>query len=90
MRTLDGRIGSMPVSTLTPLAAAAFADPEVKAKAESAQPIGRLGEPHEIAEMTAWLLSDASSFAIGSAFYVDGGVTRGLIVRPGQRLIAIN
>lgn len=64
----------MPGSTLTPLAAAAFADPEVKAKAESAQPIGRLGEPHEIAEMAAWLLSDASSFAIGSAFYIDGGV----------------
>lgn len=64
----------MPGSTLTPLAAEAFADPEVKAKAESAQPIGRLGEPHEIAEMAAWLLSEASSFAVGSAFYVDGGV----------------
>ena len=64
----------MPGSTQTPLAAAAFADPEVKAKAEAAQPIGRLGEPHEIAEMAAWLLSEASSFAVGSAFYIDGGV----------------
>lgn len=62
-------------STMTPLAAESFADPEVKEKAESAQPIGRLGEPEEIAEMAAWLLSDASSFVVGGTFTVDGGVT---------------
>ncbi|GAA3339280.1 SDR family oxidoreductase [Curtobacterium pusillum] len=65
----------LPGSTMTPLAAESFADPELKAKAESAQPIGRLGEPEEIAEMAAWLLSDASSFVVGSAIAVDGGVT---------------
>lgn len=64
----------LPGSTMTPLAEEAFADPEVKAKAEAAQPIGRLGRPEEIAEMAAWLLSDASSFVVGSAFFVDGGV----------------
>lgn len=64
----------LPGSTLTPLAEAAFTDPEVKAKAEAAQPIGRLGRPEEIAEMALWLLSDAASFCVGSAFFVDGGV----------------
>ncbi|RRQ25626.1 SDR family oxidoreductase [Rhodococcus sp. Eu-32] len=64
----------LPGSTMTPLAEEAFADPEVKAKAEAAQPIGRLGRPEEIAEMAAWLLSDAASFVVGSAFFVDGGV----------------
>lgn len=64
----------LPGSTMTPLAAEALKDPEVKAKAEAAQPIGRLGEPGEIAEMAAWLLSDAASFAVGSTFFVDGGV----------------
>lgn len=65
----------LPGSTMTPLAAESFADPELKAKAESAQPIGRLGQPEEIAEMAAWLLSDASSFVVGGVFTVDGGVT---------------
>lgn len=65
----------LPGSTMTPLAEEAFKDPAAKAKAESAQPIGRLGEPGEIAEMAAWLLSDASSFIVGGAFTVDGGVT---------------
>lgn len=64
----------LPGSTNTPLATVALQDPEVRAKAESAQPIGRLGEPHEIAEMAAWLLSDAASFVVGSPFFVDGGV----------------
>jgi 2,5-dichloro-2,5-cyclohexadiene-1,4-diol dehydrogenase 1 len=64
----------LPGSTWTPMAEAALKDPDLRAKAESAQPIGRLGQPHEIAEMTAWLLSDAASFAVGSAYFVDGGV----------------
>lgn len=67
----------LPGSTVTPLAAAALEDPDIRAKAESAQPIGRLGQPEEIAEMAAWLLSDASSFAVGAAFFVDGGVSAG-------------
>jgi 2,5-dichloro-2,5-cyclohexadiene-1,4-diol dehydrogenase 1 len=65
----------LPGSVETPLAAESFADPEVKAKVEAAQPIGRLGQPQEIAEMAAWLLSDASSFVVGGLFTVDGGVT---------------
>ena len=36
-------------------------------------PIGRLGTPHDIAEMVAWLGSDAAAFATGAQFAVDGG-----------------
>ena len=36
-------------------------------------PIGRLGEPHEIAEAGVWLSSDAASFVTGHAMTVDGG-----------------
>lgn len=37
-------------------------------------PIGRVGEPEEIAEAVVWLLSDAASFVTGQALAADGGV----------------
>ena len=38
-----------------------------------AQPIGRLGQPEELAEVVVWLCSGAASFVTGHAFPVDGG-----------------
>lgn len=37
-------------------------------------PMGRLGEPDEIAEVIVWLLSDAARFVTGNAVAPDGGV----------------
>jgi NAD(P)-dependent dehydrogenase (short-subunit alcohol dehydrogenase family) len=37
-------------------------------------PMGRLGEPSEIAEAIVWLLSDAAGFVTGNALSPDGGV----------------
>jgi len=37
------------------------------------QPMGRLGQPEEIAEMVCHLASDLSAFTTGQAFAVDGG-----------------
>jgi 2-keto-3-deoxy-L-fuconate dehydrogenase len=39
------------------------------------QPLGRLGTAEEIAELAVYLASDAASFATGSEFKVDGGMT---------------
>ena len=38
-------------------------------------PMGRWGEPHEIAGAAVFLASDAASFVTGSALFVDGGWT---------------
>jgi NAD(P)-dependent dehydrogenase (short-subunit alcohol dehydrogenase family) len=39
------------------------------------QPMGRLGQPEEIAEAFAYLASDRAAFVTGSAFVIDGGMT---------------
>lgn len=38
-------------------------------------PLGRFGEPAEIAETVAWLCSDRASYVTGAAYEVDGGYT---------------
>ena len=46
---------------------------EAKARIMSRTPMKRLGEPSEIADTVAWLLSDASSYVTGEIVVVDGG-----------------
>jgi NAD(P)-dependent dehydrogenase (short-subunit alcohol dehydrogenase family) len=45
---------------------------EIEAVAQQ-HPLGRLGETAEVAEVVAWLASDASAFVTGSVYNVDGG-----------------
>jgi len=42
---------------------------------EELHPLGRLGQPVEVANMILFLLSDESSFSTGSEFVCDGGLT---------------
>jgi NAD(P)-dependent dehydrogenase (short-subunit alcohol dehydrogenase family) len=48
---------------------------EVRAELRARQPIGRLGQPEEIASMVRYLASDEASFITGSLFNIDGGWT---------------
>lgn len=43
----------------------------------SAAPIGRIGQPEEMATLAAYLISDDSSYSTGSEFVADGGLTAG-------------
>jgi NAD(P)-dependent dehydrogenase (short-subunit alcohol dehydrogenase family) len=41
---------------------------------KSKTPIGRIGDPREIANAVVWLLSDKASFVLGHTLLVDGGI----------------
>ncbi len=45
-------------------------------------PMGRVGEPREIARAVTFLLSDAASYVTGAELAVDGGWTTGPTLRP--------
>ena len=49
--------------------------PEVRQMLESAHPMGRIGQPEEIASTVLWLCSDSASFVTGQTFPIDGGYT---------------
>lgn len=49
-------------------------NPQAAAGLTAMEPVGRMGQPEEIGEMVAWLLSDQASFVIGQAIAVDGGL----------------
>jgi NAD(P)-dependent dehydrogenase (short-subunit alcohol dehydrogenase family) len=63
-----------PGTIATELAAAAvLTSEEAKARIMSRTPLKRLGEPGEIADVVAFLLSDAASYMTGEIVVVDGG-----------------
>jgi len=66
----------LPGATETPLLKDALMNhPTLRETTEAARPIGRIGQPREIAEAAAWLLSEAASYVTGSCFVVDGAYT---------------
>jgi NAD(P)-dependent dehydrogenase (short-subunit alcohol dehydrogenase family) len=57
----------------TPMISELEEDPETHQRLVSLHPIGRLGEPEEVAELVIWLCSDKASFVTGAYYPVDGG-----------------
>jgi meso-butanediol dehydrogenase / (S,S)-butanediol dehydrogenase / diacetyl reductase len=51
--------------------------PERRAKLTALHPLGRMGEPEDIAHMALFLLSDQASWITGQAIAVDGGFNIG-------------
>jgi hypothetical protein len=52
-------------------------DPEIVSRMVAQGPIGRFGQPEEIAAAMVWLCSPAASFMLGHAMTVDGGLLAG-------------
>jgi NAD(P)-dependent dehydrogenase (short-subunit alcohol dehydrogenase family) len=57
----------------TPMISALEEDKQTYEQLVSLHPIGRLGEPEEVANLVVWLCSDKASFITGAYYPVDGG-----------------
>ena len=71
----DGiRVNSVHPGLMPPMrTSGATADPATRAKMLKRVPMGRFGEPIEVARAVLFLASDESSYTTGSEIHVDGG-----------------
>ncbi|WP_036477839.1 SDR family NAD(P)-dependent oxidoreductase [Myxosarcina sp. GI1] len=81
-RNLAVELGSMgitinnvaPGAIATPINEKLLNNPEQLKKVTQNIPLGRLGEPEDVAGLVAFLASDEARYITGSTFYVDGGL----------------
>ena len=59
----------------TKFASALTDDETIRAGFERRTALGRIGQPHEIGRLAAWLSSDAASYVTGQNIVADGGYT---------------
>ena len=64
-----------PGAIATPINNFVLDDPEAKHNVESEIPVGRFGQPEEIAATVAWAASDQASYVTGTTIVVDGGMS---------------
>jgi NAD(P)-dependent dehydrogenase (short-subunit alcohol dehydrogenase family) len=62
-----------PGSIMTDILKAVATDKEAKRRILSRTPLGRIGEPEEIASIAVFLASSAASYMTGQTIYADGG-----------------
>ncbi|MEM7069692.1 MAG: SDR family oxidoreductase [Pseudomonadota bacterium] len=62
-----------PGSIMTKILESVADDPEAKATILTRTPLGRIGDPSEIASVAVFLASDESSYITGQTIYADGG-----------------
>ena len=62
-----------PGTIATEMAQGAYSNPELKDKILPRTPLGRMGEPEEIAGVALFLATDDSSYITGKTLYADGG-----------------
>ncbi|MDQ3723960.1 MAG: glucose 1-dehydrogenase [Actinomycetota bacterium] len=70
------RVASVaPGPILTPINQELVDDEQERAAVEAQVPLGRMGEPEEVAAAVAWLAGAEASYVTGTTLFVDGGMT---------------
>jgi glucose 1-dehydrogenase len=64
-----------PGAIVTPINDFVLDDPEAEHAVESEIPLGRMGQPEEIAAAVAWAASDQAGYVTGTTIVVDGGMS---------------
>lgn len=59
----------------TPMTAPLASNPDMRKVLDGMTPMGRMGQPEEIAAAVLWLCSDQASFVTGHPLVIDGGST---------------
>ncbi|WP_417679731.1 SDR family NAD(P)-dependent oxidoreductase [Pseudodonghicola sp.] len=75
-----------PGLVLTPLSAAFYQDPEVRQARERHVPLGRIGDPQDMADVALYFASPRAGYVTGQEIIVDGGLSQTLMAnvpRPG-------
>jgi glucose 1-dehydrogenase len=73
-----------PGPTLTPLTVVAYSNPKMKQQREANIPLRRLGQPEDIANAIAFLMSPEGAYISGVNLMVDGGMSQYLMPATGS------
>ncbi len=63
-----------PGAIATPINRQTLADPARIEALDRQVPVGRVGDPDEVARLVAWLASDKGSYVTATTFFIDGGL----------------
>ena len=64
-----------PGMIMTPINQEAADDPELRRRMESHIPLGRAGQPEEVAALVVFLASEAGAYITGQSLFIDGGLS---------------
>ena len=64
-----------PGAIATPINTLVLDDPEARHQVEDEIPLGRFGNPEEVAAAVAWVASDEAAYVTGTTMVVDGGMS---------------
>ncbi len=65
-----------PGAIATPINKGTLADPEKVKALNAGIPLGRIGQPEEVAGLAVYLASDEAAYVTGASYFIDGGMMR--------------